>query len=816
MMVSKLESSRYQQELSRDYNFSILRVSSIVLTVTMALFSIVSAVSYLSGSVDAMSKQGRVYIYFFFFFFALAGFILFSRKTAEKYPLPFIYTLFVAIYILTVLINFSSPMMTPFSVTMCPIIALPMLVYDKAWRVNLINYICIIFCLIMSYWYKTPRIFHCDLFNSLVISAVGLILGGFSRDNQYKYLSIKEKEFRNELDVANAKTQAKSLFLTNISHEIRTPLNTILGLDEMILRECKDQDILKYAAELQESGGNLLSLINDLIDISRIEAGKMEILPVAYELRSLVNNLSNSIVMKAREKKLAFKIDVQPSIPSRLMGDEVRIRQCILNLLTNAVKYTNSGSVTLKIGYSVPKFEIEGESRIILHVSVSDTGIGIKDEDKERLFRIFERIDEKNNYSIEGAGLGLSITRELLGKMGSCIQFESEYGKGSRFFFDLPQKVISWYPCGLNTVSRFGEPEEKKLYKEKFHAPTASILAVDDTPMNLTVFCGLLKKTLVQIDTAGSGFDALKRIMQKHYDVIFIDYRMPDMDGEETLNAMKGYFRSNGIPVPPCIALTANAMSGSREHYLAAGFTDYLPKPVDGNKLEDMLIKYIDSSKVYPPGAELVTAGVDSGAEDEIDLEHIDGVDLAVAIEACGDKDLFMDVAAEFYASVDETADLIEKYEAEGNIKKFTIKVHALKGTARFIGAAKLSAMAAKLEKFGDEENAVEIHEQTPELLDFLRSYKQKLRQFAPKAEEMKKTENEGLTQTEYQDALTSILECANCQDFSSAMKVVEALGEEKLPAGKSSEDLEKVKAALKEGNLQYIQNLIESEKAAL
>ncbi len=407
----------------------------------------------------------------------------------------------------------------------------------------------------------------------------------------YRYMEKLEEQKQ----IADDANKAKSSFLANMSHEIRTPINAVLGMDEMILRESGEPQILSYASDIQKAGHTLLSLINDILDFSKIEEGRMEILPTQYELSSLVIDLYNMIHERAEKKGLKLLVSVDSEMPHLLYGDEIRIKQIALNLLTNAVKYTESGEVKLEVS-----FEKSAESEILLKVKIADTGIGMKEEDMDKLFSPFTRIEEKRNRSVEGTGLGMSIVKQLLSLMDSHLDVTSVYGEGSEFSFEIKQKVIKWDPIG-DVMVRPGESNvERKAYHELFHAPAANLLVVDDTEMNLTVIQNLLKKTQIKIDTALSGKEALNAAKNKHYDIVFIDHMMPDMDGVETLHAMRE-LPDNGEAKGQdtvYIALTANAVSGAREMYLEAGFADYISKPVNGKRLEKMIRNYLPSEKV--------------------------------------------------------------------------------------------------------------------------------------------------------------------------------------------------------------------------
>ena len=393
-------------------------------------------------------------------------------------------------------------------------------------------------------------------------------------------------EYANE---ARRASEAKSAFLANMSHEIRTPINAVLGMDEMILRESEEPEILSYAGDIQSAGNTLLSIINDILDFSKVEEGKMEILPSQYDLSSVINDLVNMIRPRAEKKGLFFTVKVDENTPHLLFGDEIRIRQCALNILTNAVKYTEEGSVEFSVSY-----EKAEDKTIFLRIRVKDTGIGMKEEDMERLFSPFERIEEERNRSVEGTGLGMSITKQLLNLMGSRLEVESVYGSGSDFSFAVEQEVVDQKGIG-SFAGRFETEKEKESYRELFHAPDARILMVDDTEMNLTVMHGLLKKTGIRIDDALSGREALALSGKNDYDVLFIDHMMPDMDGIETLRRIREKDRNSDVPA---VALTANAISGAREMYLNAGFDDYLSKPIDGERLEKLLMDLLPKEKL--------------------------------------------------------------------------------------------------------------------------------------------------------------------------------------------------------------------------
>ena len=430
-------------------------------------------------------------------------------------------------------------------------------------------------------------------------------MSGFSRENPVFVYTVQDihadmltllqqeniisaiEEKNSQLDNIN---KAKTVFISNMSHEIRTPINAVLGMNEMIIRETKDDDIRSYAYDIRNAGKMLLSIINDILDFSKIESGKMEIVPLEYSTETLIRDIVNLISVKIKEKDLTFKPEISAELPSELLGDELRIKQIIVNLLTNAVKYTEKGSITFSVEHIS-----QGDDTIGLSVKVTDTGIGMRQEEMDRLFSEFVRLDEQRNHNIEGTGLGMSIAVRLLEQMDSRLKVESEYGKGSTFSFVLPQKVVNPTPIGELTLST-----KKAVIKEGGHlpftAPDAKVLVVDDTKINLSVARGLLKRTGVQLDCVLSGKECLQLLTEKDFDIIFLDHLMPEMDGIETLS----HIRSMGQKYTslPVIALTANVMSGAKERYLNAGFTDFLEKPINAAKLDEILLNYLPAEYI--------------------------------------------------------------------------------------------------------------------------------------------------------------------------------------------------------------------------
>ena len=392
----------------------------------------------------------------------------------------------------------------------------------------------------------------------------------------------ERKVFELEKDAANASNKAKSDFLANMSHEIRTPMNAIIGMDEMILRSSPGDPIRKYALNIQSAGKTLLSIINGILDFSKIESGKMDLIPVEYGFASVMNDIVNMTMKKAEDKGLEYNLKVSEDIPSVLLGDEIRVRQVMLNLINNAIKYTHEGSVSIDVSYDKPSQ--------MLWVAVKDTGIGIKSEDIEKLFGSFQRLEEDKNRNIEGTGLGLNIAMRLVRMMEGTIDVDSKYGEGTLFTAKMKQPFVDETPVGdfAQNISRLQEHTDE--YKPALIAPSARVLIVDDNDMNLEVIESLLENTKIKVTTAESGKECLHELMETSFDVVLLDQMMPGMSGIQTLEKIRARHLADDTPV---IALTADAIVGARDNYIKEGFTDYLSKPVMYEALDAILLKYL-------------------------------------------------------------------------------------------------------------------------------------------------------------------------------------------------------------------------------
>ena len=557
----------------------------------------------------------------------------------------------------------------------------------------------------------------------LVLTVVTLLLMLFALASAYLFMvqsrMAENESMRRAKEIADKANRAKSEFLANMSHEIRTPINAVLGMNEMILRESKESFTLDYANKIAGAGHALLSLINDILDFSKIESGRMELVETTYQLDSLLLDTVDIIEPRAKEKGLEFIVEADPNLPNDLYGDAIRIRQIVINILSNAVKYTKKGSVTLAVSgkrktvaEATTANHIEDENTLLLEVSVSDTGIGIKEEDKKLLFQDFTRLDTTRNRNIEGTGLGLAITVNLLHLMDGEIHVDSVYGKGSTFRINIPQKIVDSESALGDFTQRMANGNlEQETYHVSFHAPDARVLVVDDNEVNLLVAKNLLKATGVQVETCISGKECLQKMKEQHFDVILLDQMMPELDGIETLKASQ-QMPENKCKDAPVIALTANAVSGAREMFLTEGFSDYLAKPIDSIKLEQIIQKYLPK--------ELVTIG----DTPESTIEEVPPVDKVEPVHSSGDEclidwemgmtynggfeDMYREILSIFASSGAEKTEKMQKAFSQGDWKNYTIFVHALKSTSLTIGCQKLSDKAKALEMAGKKFQSAE------------------------------------------------------------------------------------------------------------
>jgi signal transduction histidine kinase/ActR/RegA family two-component response regulator len=429
---------------------------------------------------------------------------------------------------------------------------------------------------------------YLDTATSLVV--VSVVIGMLYRMQTQVYAQQQKmvEEQNRKLEEAN---QFKGRFLASMSHEIRTPVNTIMACNELILKEDVPEAVLENATNIKYAGDMLLSLMNNVLDLSKLESQKMELVEAAYDTNALFQEVIQVIAVQAKEKKLDFQVQISTGLPSELLGDSIRVKQLMTNILTNAIKYTPSGRVRLEV-----EEHDRTQDSLVLIIRVLDTGIGIRKEDMNYLFDSFHRLEEDKNHSIEGSGLGLSISRQLVDLMGGTIEVESVYQQGSVFTISIPQKIINTVPVG-NVDFTAAKKRSKADSRWQISAPEAKILVVDDKEMNLMVASRLLQSMGANVDTAYSGEQCLLLASRTHYNLIFMDHMMPQMDGIETLHCLRE--QENGLcRETPVVVMTANALDGAKQEYEAAGFQDYFPKPVNGKGFEKMLVKYLPENLI--------------------------------------------------------------------------------------------------------------------------------------------------------------------------------------------------------------------------
>ena len=551
-------------------------------------------------------------------------------------------------------------------------------------------------------WFQSEKEIVVDVLTGVVVSSASLGVAMYLHFRIYKKQQIFLSQAREEAMEAN---RAKSTFLANMSHEIRTPINVMLGMNEMILRESESREVVQYAKSVERAGNYLLSLINNILDITRIESKKLDIIEEKFSLRQLVQEVCLIGAKQAEAKNLEFVVDVEETLPKYLEGDALHIKQVILNLINNAVKYTKKGKVFLEV--------CQEEKQISF--SVKDTGIGIKKEDMEALFDMFMRADIKRHRNIEGSGLGLTIAKELCEQMGGHIQAESIYGKGSNFTVYFPLKDAGTEKIGQWKVVE-GEPVQEK--RKKFFASEAQILLVDDSEQNIQVITSLLRRTGVQLDTAASGFECIEKVRNKKYHLIFLDYMMPEMDGIETFHRLKKEVNGQSVPV---IALTADVSTGIHQHFLSEGFSDYLSKPVMWGKLEELLLQWLP--------AELVSMKNGAGEDWNItekqlldlkqklkkwDIELSEGLRLLSGSISQYRK--LAELFVEYYMpNKEQLARSFERLQnTQKEIKNMTGLIHTLKSNARAVGAIELYELSFVMEKKGKIQDVNYINKAIP------------------------------------------------------------------------------------------------------
>lgn len=535
-----------------------------------------------------------------------------------------------------------------------------------------------------------------DTCMAIVLStlSIGLIVRFLTTSYEKKRIEAEEarrvaEEARKAAEEAD---RAKSIFLARVSHEVRTPINAVLGMNEMILREQLSPTIRKYSSNIDSAGHTMLSLINDILDFSKIESGRLEIIPIDYSTMNLLKDSVSLVAILARNKGLEIKVENDPETPSVLRGDEIRVRQVITNLLTNGIKYTHQGSVTLRLEYIN-----DDEDTILMKITVSDTGIGISDENLDKLFESFQRVDESKNRNIEGTGLGLPISKQLVELMGGTIEVRSEIGKGSTFTVWIPQKAVSTAPMGEFGFDVYAVGSGTEYRAIDYDASYAKVLVVDDMPINLDVIEAMLTSTGCTIVRAGSGPECLEKVNSSKYDIIFLDHMMPEMDGIETLKRFKSD-ENNPNRSTPVVVLTANAVQGAREMYLEAGFDDYITKPVNSANLIETMAKFVKPAD-----------------------NPLSFLDTSAGIVNCGGtRERYINILKGMVAK--NLIDTINECFAKEDWKNYYVYLHGTKSNLRVIGCSGLPDKAYELEKAGragDAEYIRNNHE------DFMREYSQ-------------------------------------------------------------------------------------------
>ena len=638
------------------------------------------------------------------------------------------------------------------------------LVFQGHWRYSLVRDSSIA---------VTIRIFSVYLVQFLMIMLI---------KRQQRMQAMVEQKARE----AEAAAQAKEDFLANMSHEIRTPMNAITGMVELALRSdaLPDQE-KEYLYNIRSAGEELVSIIDDILDVTKIGSGTLEITEEEYEITSLVHDVVNAIQVMLEEKQVALLVDVNPDIPSRLRGDDVRIKQVMMNLLSNAAKYTEKGTIHLEVE-STP---VSGESNMIeLKVSVTDTGIGIAQEQLKDLFTKFKQADSSRNRIKGGSGFGLVISKKLVDLMRGTILAKSVLGKGSEFMFTVRQEVIDARPCIETDPQIVLQPavkqeqrsaarvhsRKKEERQTSFTAPDAKILLVDDNKVNLKVAEGLLRPYMMHIETADSGKQAINMIQSRIYDLVFMDHMMPQLDGVEATKIIRG-LEDERFRTMPIIALSANAVRGAREMFLEAGMNDFVPKPIEMRIMDRALRKWLPNNKIISnryseeeePKEETVR---DTG---ESLSWRMEGIDVAVGMKySGGDENLYREILSDYMDSIEEKADVIEKAVEEGDLETYTIEVHSLKSTSKSIGAVELSELALDLESCGKNSEWGPIIARTPSLLEMYRKLHQVIMPYHTAAEQ-ETGEKGSINHKELMELMDQLLESIDAYDSISGEEIL-------------------------------------------
>ncbi len=616
-------------------------------------------------------------------------------------------------------------------------------------------YLYVIYELTMKYYVVTAIMSFV-----LSITIIVLIMQGNKR-SFYFDKALKSQKAEMEKEKVEAANKAKSTFLSSMSHEIRTPMNAIVGMTEVLLRGNHSKETVEYLNNIKVSGEALLTIINDILDFSKIESGKMDIVEGNYNPKSMINALKMIFENRALGKPIELIYNIDDDIPTVLLGDEHRLRQVIINLVNNAIKFTDSGYVKV----SVESNKID-DGKVELLFSVEDTGMGIKEEELPKLFGSFQQVDVKKNHKKEGTGLGLAISKQLVELMNGSIGVESQYGKGSTFYFTVPQTIVAHTVEEMKELGiNIGGADTEYM---NFIAPNAHILLVDDNEMNRKVGLALLEPLRMNIDTATNGREALDMVMKNKYDLVFMDHMMPEMDGIEATREIRKledeYYRT--LPV---IALTANATSEAKEMFQREQMNDFVAKPIQMGEILKCLRRWLPKELLEEVDDEVITETNDTLEQDKVEEPTIEGIDISDGIMYCGSEKMFYELLGDFYKLIDIKIAKLEKCIADGMIKDYTIEVHALKNTARMIGAKELSAMSYELEKLGNANEIEQIKAKSQKHIELYRSYKDKLKAYGTRTVE----EVRSVSYEDIKNVLTRIYDAVDTFDLVEADKAM-------------------------------------------